>query len=100
MHKDTVFLVVGGDFRQNFLAKRLADNGKKVYSLGLSEDFPAENVAEISSLSALKKLDLCPDVTVLPLIASNDSETVNAPFFEKKIQLTDLLLSVCPKAAF
>lgn len=81
------FLVIGGDFRQNFLADRLASFGNTVYTLGLSADYPCPSCISIVSLD---DMPCSPDVTVLPLIASNDSATVNAPFSENPIAIVDV----------
>ncbi len=88
MDKDTVFLVVGGDLRQNFLARRLCDCSDFVYTLGLCEDerYPAFKELSLDELCTIKA-----DVIVLPLIATSDGENVNAPFFDKKIPLKKLL---------
>ncbi len=87
MDTSLTFLITGGDLRQNFLAERLAKQGIKVYTLGMSEDRPAEGCTVIHSLG---ELPFAPDVVVLPLVASNDGETVNAPFSDKPILLKDV----------
>lgn len=91
MNRETVFLVVGGDLRQNFLARRLCESSDYVYTLGLCKDYryPAFREIERSDLKSIKA-----DVVILPLVATNDGANVNTPFYEDKIPL-EALVSCC-----
>ncbi len=93
MDKNTTFLVVGGDFRQNFLATRLSKFSSRVYTLGLSRDHKCEGCTELSGFS---DIGFMPDVVVLPLPATNDGKTVNAPFSDEPIYI-DRLMNFCKK---
>ncbi len=91
MDKNTTFLVVGGDFRQNFLAARLSKFSDRVYTLGLSSDFKCEDCTKLSGFS---DIGFMPDVVVLPLPATSDGKTVNAPFSNEPIYI-DRLMNFC-----
>lgn len=88
MNRETVFLVVGGDLRQNFLARRLCESSDYVYTLGLCRDYryPAFKEVDKDGLKTIKA-----DVIVLPLVATNDGINVNSPFCEDEIPLEALL---------
>lgn len=80
------FLIVGGDSRQTFLAKKLMKSGFKVYCYGFS---PLDS--EVKMLKSLDKIEEPADVLILPIVSSNDNRTVNAPFFNKEIYISDVL---------
>lgn len=85
--KQLSFLIAGGDCRQNFLAKRLAACGQKVCTIGLSDNYSDTGCTAVDSLD---RIPSAPDVIVLPLIASSDGETINAPFSDKVISVREL----------
>lgn len=89
--KKLVFLVVGGDCRQNFLAKKLAGAGHEVYAVGLSKEQDIGRAMRLSRLDSILKV---PDVVVLPLIASENGVDVTAPFYDKAISLS-LVAEIC-----
>ncbi len=91
MKTPLTFLVVGGDSRQNFLAQRLDEAGGQVYTLALCPDYP-----RCTPVSEPSQLPFSPDVIVLPLVASNDGETVNAPFSDEKISVRRLCRDLKP----
>lgn len=87
MSKKNVFLVVGGDLRQVYTAKKLAENNK-VYAAGF-DSYPADdNVIQVDH-----KLELpeSVDYIILPLPASQNGVFVNAPFCRNNIPLSGLV---------
>ena len=85
-------LVLGGDSRQTFLAKRLYDKGYDVYCFGFNI-YDNSKLKKISSLNDIKEQI---DVLVLPIISSNDDRTVNAPFFDGEITLDEAVSAMKP----
>ncbi len=83
-------LVLGGDSRQTFLAKRLKDKGHNVYCYG----FNLFDNTELNKISCLKEVKNRIDVLVLPIISSNDDKTVNAPFFDGEITLNEAITTL------
>ncbi len=87
MNKENVFLVVGGDLRQVYTAKKLAEKNK-VYAAGFDN-----NVIDFSNVIYVNhKLELpeIMDYIILPLPASQNGVFVNAPFCRNNIPLTSL----------
>ncbi|NLZ46042.1 MAG: dipicolinate synthase subunit DpsA [Clostridiales bacterium] len=78
MDENTKFLVAGGDLRQIYLAKKLAQSFK-VYTCGLGD-----TDTDISKLKGI-------DVLVLPIIISNNETHLNAPFSNEQITLESLI---------
>lgn len=81
------FGIVGGDRRQLYLARSLKEDGFSVYLHGLdrlegAEDFPALSLKELG--------EQC-DVVLLPLPATRDGATLNAPFAKDAIPLDECL---------
>ena len=77
--------VIGGDLRQLTLARLLAEDGFEVRVTGFDKgpkDHPEPDADIWES-----------DVLILPIPASNDGKTVNAPFSAEPIYLTEEKLS-------
>ena len=87
MNKENVFLVVGGDLRQVYTAKKLAENNK-VYAAGFDNNI----IGDINVIHVDHKLELpeIADYIILPLPASQNGVFVNAPFCRNNIPLTSL----------
>ncbi len=92
MIKNKKILVLGGDSRQTFLAKRLKDKGHDVYCYG----FNLSENSELNKISSLNEIRNEINVLVLPIISSNDDKTVNAPFFDKVITLSEAISTLKP----
>ncbi len=92
MIKNKKILVLGGDSRQTFLAKRLKDKGHDVYCYG----FNLTENSELNKISNLNEIKKQINVLVLPIISSNDDKTVNAPFFDGEITLNDAIETLKP----
>lgn len=82
MNKENVFLVVGGDLRQVYTAKKLAENNK-VYAAGFDNNI----IGDINVIHVDHKLELpeIADYIILPLPASQNGVFVNAPFCPETI---------------
>lgn len=92
MINNKTILVLGGDSRQTFLAKRLKDKGHDVYCFG----FNLYNNSELKRISSLADIKEKIDVLVLPIISSNDDRTVNAPFYDGEITLEEAISTMKP----
>jgi dipicolinate synthase subunit A len=79
------FGIVGGDKRQLYLARSLKEDGYAVCLHGLEE---LEGAEEFPSLS-LEEMGRRCDVILLPLPATRDGVTLNAPFSREPILLND-----------
>lgn len=87
MNKDITFLVVGGDLRQVYTAKKLAEQ-YKVYVAGFDK-----NIIDFGNAVHIDhnmKLDEQVDYIVLPLPVSTNGIFVNAPFCRNNISLASL----------
>ncbi|MFA5658477.1 MAG: dipicolinate synthase subunit DpsA [Oscillospiraceae bacterium] len=87
MNKRPVFLVAGGDLRQNYLAGKLSETGK-VYTLGLDKNAAVKGAFTLPSVEDIPE---AVDYIVFPLPVTNDGVNVNMPFFEEKVSLYSFL---------
>lgn len=85
MGKMECFGIVGGDRRQLYLAKSLRQDGFSVFLHGFEN---LEEAGAFPSLSLEKLGEQC-GVVLLPLPATRDGKTVNAPFAKKPISLDE-----------
>lgn len=85
------FLVAGGDLRQVYLAQTLAEK-YEVHIFGIDSKLLCDG--GFSPPESLAMLGKQADVLILPVPASNDSVTLNAPFYDREIALSSLLSSV------
>lgn len=91
----TVFGVVGGDFRQAAIAKRLSEQGFAVKA------FCLERLPQFlpSSLRCTDLAKLCEcDIVILPLPLSVNGSEVNTPLSDRTLSLSDCL-SACRRDA-
>lgn len=88
--KNKTFLVLGGDLRQIYLADKLSESFT-VYTY--ATDTPSGHISSSISLSSLAQINKGGgvDVLVLPLLATQDGVTVETPFYQEKILISDLL---------
>ena len=82
-----VFLIVGGDLRQTYLAEILAKKGK-VYTLGLDKNVIGKNTIPLKSIDDIEELV---DYLILPLPVTNDGVNVNMPLCDDKVSLYSLI---------
>ena len=84
------FGIMGGDFRQIYLAKKFYNDGNKVFLFGFdklknfNKAIPCENITEIIEAS---------DYIILPLPPTRDGIHLNAPFSKKNITIDDNILN-------
>lgn len=87
MRKIENLLVVGGDARQLYMAKKLAKLGFKAELYGFSELPEAKSLAcGVPLADAVRRVD----AVILPLPASRDGVYVNAPFLCEAVSLAEL----------
>ena len=87
MNKDTVFLVAGGDSRQLYTAKKLAEK-YTVYIIGTDKsDIDTGNAIKTDYLY---EIPMQADCIILPLPVSDDGIFLNTPLSDKKIPLNSL----------
>lgn len=93
---DKCFIVAGGDLRQLYAARLLAESAR-VYTVG----FERSAVAYPGDVQACESLLAVPeraDYIVLPIPASSDGETINAPYSGSNLMIKHLPLLVNPDA--
>lgn len=87
MNKDTVFLIAGGDSRQLYTAKKLAEK-YTVYIIGADKsDIDTGNAVKTDYLY---EIPVQADFIILPLPVSDDGIFLNTPLSDKKIPLNSL----------
>ncbi|MBE6838617.1 MAG: dipicolinate synthase subunit DpsA [Ruminococcus sp.] len=79
------FLVVGGDLRQIYLAEKLARTHKVCIYGTDRKMLSSDAVTYTDTLDGISA-----DYTVLPVPASNDGATVNAPLYDKAVTLSSV----------
>lgn len=87
MNKKPIFLVVGGDLRQNYLAATLSKIGK-IYTLGLDKNAAATDTIPIERI---EDIPCAIDYVIFPLPVTNDGVNVNMPNCGEKISLYSFL---------
>ena len=87
MNKKDVFLIVGGDLRQTYLAEILAEHGR-VYTFGLDKNFVSKKTVPVNSIEEVPETV---DYLILPLPVTNDGVNVNMPFHSEKVSLYSLI---------
>ena len=89
MKIDRIFFIAGGDLRQLYLAKVLADHGNKVYITGFDGAFELDK--RLIPLEHPSWIGMSPDCIILPLPVSNDGVTLNTPFSRFSLALSEVL---------
>lgn len=87
MNNKDVFLIIGGDLRQTYLAEILAQKAT-VYTLGLDKNVTGKNLIV---LNVIDDIPAPVDYIVLPLPVTNDGVNINMPFHSEKISLYSLI---------
>ncbi len=80
------YLVAGGDMRYMHLAEYLAKEGNSVYTIGFDKAIATSIYNIIPPISSLKL-----DYIILPIIATNDGEHLNAPCYSGDILLNQVI---------
>lgn len=95
--KNEIYSVIGGDLRIAYLAGLLAQNGITVFAAGLeNSDYIPDGVFFTDINCAINFADNI----ILPLPASRDGKTVNAPFSDKPIYYNDIIHKLKDKKVF
>ena len=89
MRRDTKIAFVGGDMRQIYCARKIADEGFEAAVYGFGKE--ACDIGLCTKCVELSDVLEKADVVVLPLPASNDSVFINTPLSDKSIKLDDAL---------
>lgn len=89
-----VFGVLGGDLRQVYLARSMAADGYPVFLSGLELAPPEKLGDELCTLSLTELCGKC-SVLLLPLPATRDGQTLNAPYAKEPIALDDGFADLC-----
>lgn len=84
--------IIGGDLRQECLAKMMRDLGYNVYFAGFSEDFEQDrNLVKMTDIR--KDIKKC-QLVILPLPVANDFEYIFTPLSNEKIKIEEILYNV------
>ncbi len=82
--------VIGGDLRTLTLAGLLAEDGYSVHIFGFDKNIDTDNLLVAKNLhDAIQS-----EVIILPIPASGDNVTINAPYAEKPILLDDFFAMI------
>ncbi len=82
--------VIGGDLRALTLAGLLADDGYKVSVFGFDKDIDTTGLRKASDMHEA----LAAEVIILPIPASRDDVSINAPYAEKPLLIEDFLAMI------
>ena len=85
------FSIIGGDMRQAWLAKHLADDGNSVAVFGLDAEDGSAAIRRAESVSDAVKNS---EYVILPLPAADGEGNINAPMFDGKIPAEEVLDAV------
>lgn len=82
--------VIGGDLRALTLARLLSEDGYKVSAFGFEKDIDTSGIDIASDMYKA----LSAEVIILPIPASRDDITINAPYGQKPILIEDFISMV------
>lgn len=84
-----VFSIIGGDTRFRYLAEFIAAQGNTTIAAGFDtlSDIP-EGIIRTDAVTAASMAD----IIILPLPATIDGKTINAPFSDKRLEINDELI--------
>lgn len=88
------FGIIGGDFRQIYLAKKLRDNDNKVFLYGFDK---LESHDTLSSFENVSDVINNSDYVVFPLPTTRDNISLNMPLSESKVIINEELLNLLHK---
>lgn len=86
--KDSVFLILGGDSRSLYLGEYLEKQGFKICYYAFNQTDCFENLSEAMNEA------VC---VILPLPFTRDRVTLNAPLFDGKVLIADILALATPE---
>ena len=93
MYESVKIGIFGGDIRQAFLARRLAEEGFECATFGLSSDVDIGNAVRCTDVfGAIKNSK----VVLLPLPATKDKINVNMPYSSIKMPILELVNMLSP----
>lgn len=90
MNNSTVFLAAGGDMRQLYTARKLAEE-YKVYIIGFEKTADTGKAVQINELSDIPEKADC---LILPLPVSADNIFLNTPYSDQKIPVAALKTAI------
>lgn len=79
--------IIGGDLRLVKLSEMLLNEGAEVFTYGLEK---ADNV-ETKKCETMKEAIAMSNIILAPIPFSSNSETINAPFSKRKIEVEELI---------
>lgn len=90
--KKRTFWILGGDLRQHWLARKLAEDGHKVHTYGLDATYLESD----NSIEVEHNLEGChrADCVIFPLPMTNKEGHLTAPFHEKALPLSQIFEKV------
>ncbi len=91
------FAIIGGDLRIAKLATMLAKDENKVYTFGLEKSENLKNTKNIIECNSVKDAIQDVETVIGPIPFSSNGKTINMPFSEKEIIISDLLNSIKSK---
>ena len=89
MEKDLKVAFIGGDMRQIYCAKKIAEAGFETALYGFGKDIC--DIGLCTKCMELTDVLEKADIVVLPLPVSNDSVIVNTPLWDKSVRLDTVL---------
>lgn len=95
MKKKLNVLIAGGDYRQTYIAGYFIKYFDKIYTIGFNQTLSFD---EITHLDDIKDLKDSIDLLVLPPVTTNDGITVNTPFYNKHLYLSEVFEHLCAGA--
>lgn len=93
-HKITTFWLIGGDLRNHWLARYLAEDGNQVHTFALDCAFLGnhENITQETNLDGCHR----GSCVIFPLPMTNNEGNLTAPFHKSPLPLSQILDKVTP----
>lgn len=79
--------IIGGDLRTVKLTEMLIEEGVQVFTFGLDK----ENIPEVNICSSLEESINNSDIILGPIPFSSNGKTINTPFSDKKILVSEIM---------
>ncbi len=92
--KTSKITFIGGDMRQVRALCGIAASGAEVSAFGFNREILHKTDKSVEYLSELPQIHSDTHIFVLPLPYSTDGENLNAPFFDKKIPVTETVTAL------
>lgn len=85
------FAIIGGDLRMVYLAKMLANEGKKVYTYGLEKAEGLNKVENLIECSQINQVVQESEIVIGAIPFSSDQKHINAPFSKQAIAIQEVI---------